>query len=57
MVDVAMGMHYIADRGLVHRVSLPGNSPGNVIGCGCLWYVVVSVFVIVGLVRLLIILR
>ena len=22
MVDVAMGMHYIAERGLVHRVSI-----------------------------------
>ena len=22
MLDIAMGMHYIADKGLVHRVSL-----------------------------------
>lgn len=26
MVDVAMGMHYLAERGLVHRVSQPSLS-------------------------------
>ena len=37
MIDVAMGMHYIMERGLVHRVSYevqllkPCNQPFNII--------------------------